>query len=287
MFKKGDVVVSNNLSNSNNGFIFKILLIENGEYYVKIDKKSKMIKNCFRKATDDEIKWFEAGITNINQIPEVSNNFWYLNEIKAISTVNSGSVFCDKDWTNFSYKEFLQIQKDINIHNKPPVKSQHVGNKVPINTPFEISDLKNCKIGDLTPEDHKIIQPWLYNLDYNWSATTLNVLHDKAYSLCTTGDNYLFKKSNILDFNALNRTEIKKETILNYIKQLNINTDEQINKKTTIKPKSRAIRGTSIRIPAISGRIASASRLIGNKASGKCIKSTIRVLKIRATVINC
>ena len=110
---------------------------------------------------------------------------------------------------------------------KPPIKSEpKTWNKaVPIDTPFEVGDLENCKIGNLTPEDHKIIQPFLFSLGYKWSSGAHLTKIDQPY-LCTTGDNYIFKKSNRYGYNQLQRIEIKKETILNYIKQLNTNKNE-------------------------------------------------------------
>jgi hypothetical protein len=292
MFKKGDIVVKTITSGivsrhgGKKGDVWEINKLtkftKNSAYYQDGQIHSAKV----RKATNNEIKWFEAGITNINQIPEVGNNFWYLGAVKTISTITKHVVFCDEDWSHFKFKEYLQIVKDINIHNKPPTKST-VDRDIMFSKPFEISDLKNCKIGNLTPEDHKIIQPWLFSLGYKWASGSHLTKIDQPY-LCTTRDNYIFKKSNVTDFNRLQRALIKKELILNYIKQLNTNNNyEQINKRTKIKPESSTIRGASIRIPVITGRIASASRLIGNKASGKCIKSQIRKFEIVANIITC
>ena len=294
MFKIGDIVVKTRTSSSTNrlgskkGDIWKINKLTkytpNSAYYQDGNTHSSAV----RKAKNSEIKWFEAGITNINQIPEVDNNFWYLNEIKTISTIKNGNVFCDKDWTNFSFKEFLQITNDINSHNKPPVKST-VDREVMFGKPFTPEDLKNCKIGNLTPEENEIIQNWGLTLPnkLHWGAgKTLRNLSakylfiDPKYILSWGAEDY-FKRNTTF-------TEIKKETILNYIKQLNTNKNyEQINKKTEIKPINRRVAGRSISIPTIAGSITSASRLIGNKASGKCVKSEIRKFKIVANIITC
>lgn len=283
MFKKGDIVVKTYTTNTTNRVgskkddIWKInkltSFIKDSAYYP--DGKSH--SNKVRKATDNEIKWFEAGITNINQIPEVGGTFC----TERIESINYSLKYSIK--TNagtYSLKYWLETYLQ---RYKPPVESQYVGNEVPIDTLFEPGDLKNCKIGNLTPEDHKIIQPWLNSLGYGGKIMSdRKILYINGicqYSLTTSDESY-FKKQPFV--------EIKKELILNYIKQLNTNNNyEQINKKREIKPESRTIRGASIRIPVITGRIASASRLIGNKASGKCVKSQIRKFEIVANIITC
>jgi len=287
MFNKGDVVVKTYTTNTTNRVgskkddIWKINKLtsftKDSAYYP--DGKSHSID--VRKATDNEIKWFEAGITNINQIPEVGGTFC-TEKIKRIdytlkySIITNGGTYSLKYWLETYLKRY-----------KPPIKSPNICNEVAIEELFKVEDLKNCKIGNLTPEDHEIIQPWLFSLGYEWQSGAHLTKTDQPY-LCTTGNNHIFKKSNVTDFNKLQRTPIKKELILNYIKQLNTNNNyEQINKKREIKPESRTIRGASIRIPVITGRIASASRLIGNKASGKCVKSQIRKFEIVANIITC
>jgi hypothetical protein len=287
MFKIGDIVVKTittgivSRHGGKKGDVWEINKLtkftKNSAYYQDGQIHSAKV----RKATNNEIKWFEAGITNINQIPEIGNNFWYLGAVKTISTITKHVVFCDEDWTKFKFKEYLQIVKDTDINNKPPVKST-VDRDVMFGKPFEIGDLKNCKIGNLTPEDHKIIQPWLNKLGYGgyvqYDRFCLYT-NDISNTSLATSDKSFFTKQHF--------KEIKKETILNYIKLNTNNKYEQINKRTKIKPESRTIRGASIRIPVITGRIASASRLIGNKASGKCVKSQIRKFEIVANIITC
>ncbi len=296
MFKIGDIVVKTRTSSSTNrlgskkGDIWKINKLTkytpNSAYYQDGNTHSSAV----RKAKNSEIKWFEAGITNINQIPEVGGTYNDANGVfRTIKNINYNDFWI---YTFEIYGPTVRFSTFINEcleSYKPPIKSEpKTWNKaIPIDTPFEVGDLKNCKIGNLTPEDHEIIQPFLFSLGYKWASGSHLTKIDQPY-LCTTRGNYIFKKSNITDFNRLQRTPIKKETILNYIKQLNTNNNyEQINKKAEIKPESRTIRGSSISIPTITGRIASASRLIGNKASGKCVKSQIRKFEISANIVTC
>ena len=292
MFKKGDVVVKTKTTNATDrigskiGDIWKINKLTKycpeSAYYPDGNSHSSKV----RKATNNEIKWFEAGITNINQIPEVGGT--YISGNGHLVTI-TGFVN-DKGNDRIIVKErgyyttFSAYVNSLTKNYKPPVKSQN--HLEAINT-FKPEDLKNCKIGNLTPEDHKIIQPFLFSLGYKWTSGAHLTKIDQPY-LCTTGDTYIFKKSNISDYNRLQRFEIKKETILNYIKQLNTNKNyEQINKKTEIKQVNRRISGRSISIPTITGRITSASRLIGNKASGKCVKSQLRSFEIITNIVTC
>ena len=294
MFKIGDIVVrtddkSTPINKTDKyhliGAIFKCL---NDGASVSYQKGTMLSTHC-RKATNNEIKWFEAGITNINQIPEVGGTFEQEDGITLTITDIGVKLLGYKGlkYGTGGYKLDYWVKEALKTY-KPPIKSQHVGNEVPIDTPFEINDLKNCKIGNLTPEDHKIIQPWLFSLGYNWISNNNNIIrHGNAYYI-VIGNKYITKRNSLDNYNKNTNTPIKKETILNYIKQLNTNNNyEQINKRTEIKPESRAIRGASIRIPVITGRIASASRLIGNKASGKCVKSQIRKFEIVANIITC
>ena len=296
MFKKGDVVVRLKKGGDHKTYslIGALWICTRESNHAHYDKNRSADYRCVRLATEHEIKWFEAGITNINQIPEVGGTFDFVDEedftqncketIKDISIARN-NIHCFTD--NYDLSDYVLWLKNNNVRNyKPPTKST-VDRELMFGKSFKPEDLKNCKIGNLTPEDHKIIQPWLFSLGYKWQSGSHLTKIDQPY-LCTTGTNYIFKKFNISDYNTLQRVEIKKETILNYIKQLNTNKNyEQINKRTEIKPEPRTIRGSSIRIPVITGRIASASRLIGNKASGKCVKSQIRKFKIVANIITC
>ena len=295
MFKIGDIVVKTKTTNktyrlgSKEGDIWKINKLTQFNLESAYYPDGQTHSTNVRKATPEEIKWFEAGITNINQIPEVGASFDFVDEedstqncketIKSINTARN-EIFCSTD--NYDLSDYVLWLKNNNVRNyKPPTKTWNEA--VPIDTPFEVGDLENCKIGNLTPEDHEIIQPWLNKLGFGGK-----VMNDR-YCLYTNdiSSNSLSTSSKIY-FKTQHFTEIKKETILNYIKQLNTNNNyEQINKKAEIKPESRTIRGSSISIPTITGRIASASRLIGNKASGKCVKSEIRKFKISANIVTC
>jgi hypothetical protein len=283
MFKKGDIVVRTNIHFKPTprnklhkiGCIFECL--EDG-FNALYENTSSINKCDCILATENEIKWFEAGITNINQIPEIGGTY-LIHTIKDITykyvITNKGNTYTFKYWIDTYLKSY-----------KPPVKSQNPDYLAAIIT-FKIEDLKNCKIGNLTPEDHKIIQPWLFSLGYSWSSNS-KVKNTNAIYLTIYKNSHIYQGNTLHDFNTNTRLEVKKETILNYIKQLNTNKDyEQINKKAEIKPESRTIRGSSIRIPVITGRIASASRLIGNKASGKCVKSKLRSFKVIANIITC
>ena len=296
MFKIGDIVVKTKTTNktyrlgSKEGDIWKINKLTQFNLESAYYPDGQTHSTNVRKATPEEIKWFEAGITNINQIPEVGGTYNDANgTFRTIETINYNDFWI---YTFEIYGPTVRFSTFINEcleSYKPPIKSEpKTWNKaIPIDTPFEVGDLKNCKIGNLTPEDHEIIQPFLFSLGYKWASGSHLTKIDQPY-LCTTRGNYIFKKSNITDFNRLQRTPIKKETILNYIKQLNTNNNyEQINKKAEIKPVNRRVTGRSISIPTIAGSITSASRLIGNKASGKCIKSHFRSFKISENIITC
>ena len=86
MFKKGDIVVKTKTTNSTDrlgskeGDIWKVNKLTkftpNSAYYSDGSSHSSKV----RKATPEEIKWFEAGITNINQIPEVGASFDFVDE---------------------------------------------------------------------------------------------------------------------------------------------------------------------------------------------------------------
>ena len=293
MFKKGDIVVKTKTTNSTDRLGSK-----KGDIW-KINKLCKILtdddihSDNVRKATENEIKWFEVGITNVNQIPEVGSSFDFVDEKDDSQNcketifyinMNRKTIECSTD--NYDLSDYvLWLKNDYIKTYKPPTKST-IDREAMFGKPFKPEDLKNCKIGNLTPEDHKIIQPWLFSLGYRWHSGVHLTQIDQPY-LCTTGNNYIFKKSNKSIFKALNRTEIKKETILNYIKQLNTNKNEQINKKTEIKPVNRRVTGRSISIPTIAGSITSASRLIGNKASSKCIQSHFRSFKISENIVTC
>jgi hypothetical protein len=292
MFKIGDIVVRIDETSpkdrvgTKNGDIWKVTKIISFDLnaaYLKDEKSWTKV----RKATNNEIKWFEAGITNINQIPEVGGT--YLNGAcnnRTITGINYTHcrIVCGLAGVGPTFTAFL---KSYSKTYKPPIKST-VDRDVMFGKPFEIGDLKNCKIGNLTPEDHKIIQPWLFSLGYKWISGNKKVQYTEVFGLGVSINNKVFKMNNEKDFFIRDSTTIKKELILNYIKQLNTNNNyEQINKRTKIKPESSTIRGASIRIPVITGRIASASRLIGNKASGKCVKSQIRKFEIVANIITC
>ena len=261
MFKKGDIVVrtnntyrpKTNFIETNNGFIFKCLKNARRAYY---RQTSGCQENNVRKATEDEIKWFEAGITNINQIPEVGSTFDFVDETdpsqntinETITSITNKSITCNND--GYDWSDYVDWYQRGYIKNyKPPIKSKSKtwNEAVPIDTPFEPGDLKNCKIGYLTPEDHEIIQPFLFSLGYKWSSGAHLTKIDQPY-LCTTGDNYIFKKSNRYGYNQLQRIEIKKETILNYIKQLNTNKNEvhrqnQEITRRTINGRARILSG--------------------------------------------
>jgi hypothetical protein len=294
MFKIGDIVVKiiTTVTSSRHGG-------KKGDVW-EINKLTKFTKNSayyqdglshsskVRKATNNEIKWFEAGITNINQIPEVGGT--YLNVDNDLRTI-TGFDYISTGW--ITTKEFggnshlfsTFITRFSNSY-KPPIKPT-VDRDIMFSKPFEIGDLKKCKIGNLTPEDHKIIQTFLFSLGYKWISGPTKVQYTEAFGLGVSINNKVFKMPDEKDFFSKVNTPIKKETILNYIKLNTNNNYEQVNKRTKIKPESSTIRGASIRIPVITGRIASASRLIGNKASGKCVKSQIRKFEIVANIITC
>jgi len=287
MFKIGDIVVKTITSGivsrhgGKKGDVWEINKLtkftKNSAYY----QDGQIHSSKVRKATNNEIKWFEAGITNINQIPEIGGTF----SVETIENINYGLEYPIHSTGGTTYSLKYWLGKYSKIY-KPPIKST-VDRDVMFGKPFEIGDLKNCKIGNLTPEDHNIIQLWLLSLGYKWVSGTIKVQYTEAFGLGVASNNKVFKMYNKKAFNRNTNTPIKKETILNYIK-LNINNNyEQVNKKGKIKPESRTIRGTSIKIPVITGRIASASRLIGNKASGKCVKSQIRKFEIVPNIITC
>jgi hypothetical protein len=290
MFKEGNIVVRTNIhfkpmpENKLHkiGYIFKCLKDSVSASY----EEHRAINNCdCRLATENEIKWFEAGITNINQIPEIGGTYYNnVDKLRNITDIVNSKVISN-GYISIFFNVFINKYSK---SYKPPaqVKSQNPDHLAAIII-FKIEDLKNCKIGNLTPEDHKIIQPWLFSLGYSWSSNS-KVKNTNAIYLTIYKNSHIYQGNTLHDFNTNTRLEVKKETILNYIKQLNTNKDyEQINKKAEIKPESRTIRGSSIRIPVITGRIASASRLIGNKASGKCVKSKLRSFKVIANIITC
>ena len=252
MFKIGDIVVrtesgdpkyANGCIGFNQGDIWKAEKLHGSGTFVYY--KIPWSTNKVRKATEDEIKWFEAGITNIHQIPEVGGTFDFVDEedstqncketIKNINTTHN-EIFCSTD--NYNLNHYVSWLKNNNVRNyKPPVKSQRLNDKIPIEEPFKPEDLKNCKIGNLTPEDHKIIQPWLFSLGHNWIANEKNLVrHPISYYIVIK--NYLTRGNSVQAFNKNRCHEIKKETILNYIKQLNANKNEvyRQNQEITRRP---------------------------------------------------
>jgi hypothetical protein len=295
MFKKEDIVVktktksigSNRIGNTV-GDIWKLNNLTKFSKCSAYYPDGNTHSNYVRLATEHEIDWFEAGITNINQIPEIGGTFTTINDgiskIKSFLSLKVGFPIITNNGP-YSLQYWLE---NYSKSYEPPVKLQHIFNEVSLEEPFKIGDLKDSKIGNLTPEDHKIIQPWLFSLGYNWRSNNTNTIkHDTSYYIIVN-TKYITKGNSINYFNKGNNKSIKKETILNYIKQLNTNKNyEQFNKRTEIKQVNGRISGRSISIPIITGSIASASRLIGNKASGKCIKSQFRSFKIRANIITC
>lgn len=232
MFKKGDIVVrtnntyrpETNFIETNNGFIFKCLRESNRAYY---KNGSSCQENNVRKATEEEIKWFEAGITNINQIPEVGGTFNTLT-IKHIVFGLSSPILTNKG----SYSLKYWVENYLRVY-KPPIKST-VDREVMFGKPFKPEDLKNCKIGNLTPEDHEIIQPFLFSLGYKWNSGN-KVTYTNAYYLAVTN---VIRYGGAEDYDESNKLEIKKELILNYIKQLNTNKNEvhRQNQEITRRP---------------------------------------------------
>lgn len=284
MFKKGDVVVRlTQTVNPKNIGDFKNDIWQTGSCsYTGVSKPNRIkIHNIeVRKATDNEIKWFKAGITNINQIPEVGGTFNTRNDdthkIKSFLNLTVGfpmqtekGAFCLQYWVeNYSGSY------------KPPVKSQHVGNEVQIESPFKPGDLKNCKIGNLTPEDHKIIQPWLFSLGYKWLSGTKKVQYTETFGLGVTSNYEVFKINIEKDF-YINNNTIKKETILNYIKQLNTNKNEilrqnQENTRSKINGSARILSGRQ------QGSVG--SRPKGNVTSVSTRKAYIRQSEVSGSV---
>lgn len=244
MFKKGDIVVR--INNSYNplykptllsaGAIFKCLKYSNRAYY---NHDSSIEQNNVRKATEDEIKWFKAGITNINQIPEVGGTFDFVDEddasqnckeiIKDISTAHN-VIYCSTG--NYALSDYVSWLKNNNVKNyKPPTKSTADRDQM-FGTPFKPEDLKNCKIGNLTPEDHKIIQPFLFSLDYKWCN------QGKTDIMQGLSEIHIRESYKLYKFSDYTTHTIKKETILNYIKQLNTNKNEihRQNQEITRRP---------------------------------------------------
>lgn len=276
MFKIGDVIVNIGSDKGYMGIkgdIWKIPKIPScgtGAF----NKRGTIWSNSIRKATDNEIKWFEAGITNINQIPEVGGT--YINGLNQLRTISKLDYTTGWIWTNETGKSHIFstfIGKLINRY-KPPVKSQHIGNEVPIDTPFKPEDLKNCKIGNLTPEDHKIIQPFLFSLGYTWISgkTEVNI---------TSSTLYIIKDHKICNGTSLETINIKKELILNYIKQLNTNKNEvhRQNQEITRGPINGSARILSGRQQGSTG-----SRPKGNVTCVKIRETQFRKSEVIGTV---
>lgn len=234
-----------------------------------------------RKATDNEIKWFKAGITNINQIPEVGGTF--INKtgqrvtIKKFDETGINKIIV-KEFNHYDTHYTTFIDKRI-ISYKPPVKSAGEPYIEFIND-FKPENLKNCKIGNLTPEDHKIIQPWLFSLGYKWVSGSKKVQYTETFGLGVTSNYEVFKINTEKDFYRNNNT-IKKETILNYIKQLNTNKNEVLRQN---KENTRSKINGSARI--LSGRQQGSvgSRPKGNVTSVSTRKAYIRQSEVSGSV---
>lgn len=270
MFKKGDIVVKLGKKNipifgSNDGDVWmvpdvfrnnKAVYLSDGKYW-----SSKV-----RKATDNEIKWFEAGVTNINQIPVISSNFWLDGEIKTISGIGDKIVQYNENWDYMSYSQYIKLVNNVNEHKKGCVKTNYLEQ-------FKIEDLRNCKIGSLTPEDHEIIQPWLFSLGYKWFSGKTQV-NSSWKVLFLTGDR-------IHSGSAGKHTNIKKETILNYINNEKQSNNDVLTKNPEISRNS--INGTA-RMASRRQQSSVGSRPKGNKTSFNCRKAIIRQSKIRGQV---
>lgn len=270
MFKKGDIVVylgDNSSSMGNNGTIWKtpnISMNKDGCY----NKKNKVWFSNIRLATKEEIKWFNLGITNVNQIPEVGGTF---NNNIVITEINNRIVTKYNGYYTFKY--WVENYKD---SYKPPIKSNSERD-VMFGKEFTITDLNDCKIDNLTPEDNKIIQPFLFKLGYIWGGSDSTTLYDSFKSIIVKKNKKLYS---FADYNK----EIKKEVILNYInnqKQLNTNTNEIL--RQTEEVTRGQINGTA---RVVSGRqqITTGSRPKGNIQRVKIRKTQVRKFEISGKV---
>lgn len=285
MFKKGDIVVRINTMNGKlvypehkYGAIWSCNIRSNRAYYS--DNNCTLSKNV-RLATENEIKWFNLGITNINQIPEVGGTFYKENDFDyyKIIEINNSTIKArnnNKLCYNSVDKWVKRLTSNYIINYKSPIKSNSEKDAM-FGKEFTITDLNDCKIDNLTPEDNKIIQPFLFKLGYIWGGSESTTLHDSFKSIIVKKNKKLYS---FTDYNK----EIKKEVILNYInnqKQLNTNTNEVLRKTTEVT--RRTINGTA---RMVSGRqqIATGSRLKGNIQRVKVRETQVRRFEISGKV---
>lgn len=287
MFNKGNIIVrldnndaSYNYGNNKND-IWKIKEISgiSNQLIYKPDGRT-LHKNKVRFATENEIKWFNLGITNVNQIPEVDGTF-----NNCIITKISDKI-ATKYNGYFTFKYWVENYKD---SYKPPIKSNSERD-VMFGKDFTIADLNNCKICNLTPEDHRIIQPFLFQLGYTWQSGSraIQFLDTETPYLFIKAEKVFYKRSNldkeISYFKNHHFKEIKKEVILNYInnqKQLNTNTNEIL--RQTEEVTRGQINGTA---RVVSGRqqITTGSRPKGNIQRVKIRKTQVRKFEILGKV---
>ena len=280
MFKKGDIVVRTQTTRigdepeANIGYIYKCLKNHSKAYY---DHYSSLANTDCKKATKNEIKWFNAGITNINQIPEVNNNFWLNGNMHTIEDIcYILDVVVYNDTKSLDFKDYIDITNNYESHQN----SNHLVALVTNN--FKIEDLRKCKIINLTPKDHKIIQPWLISRGYMWDQGYKHTFNIDYNYFFLTPDTTLSLKGDH------KYKRIKKETILNYINNNSkIIKNEQINTPTETRTNNtRQTKGTSISSIA-KGKIASASRLIGNTTNGRNKKTGVGRFKICSRSVTC
>lgn len=268
MFNKGDIVVRLKKGGIHNiyskiGAIWKCY--KSDKYIAFYSNNSGTSDLITRKATENEIKWFNLGITNINQIPEVGGTF----KNNIIITKISDRIIT-KDNGYYTFKYWVENYKD---SYKPPIKS-NTERDVMFGKEFTITDLNNCKIGNLTPEDNKIIQPFLFELGYKW-YDGIKIRIDK-YGLIIKTDGLIFGKSVKEEFYKIKYKEIKKEVILNYInnqKQLNTNTNEVLRKTKEVA--RGQINGTA---RMVSGRQQSTT---GSRPKGNIQRVKVRETQVR------
>lgn len=281
-FKEGDIVVYTGTGNTylgDNNTIWrtpKVTMNRDGCYNLE----GKIWSAKVRHATENEIIWFKIGINNINQIPEIGGTFGS-NGDKEIVSIRNNKIYTKRNGVFTFYYWFKQYGQTY----KPPITS---------NKKFIIGDLFGSKIQNLTKEDHEIIQPFLFDMGYRWNSgcKTVQYLDGKTPYLFIGTNTYFYKKpdreSSKAYFDKNSLKEIKKEDLIHYInnQKKEVNHESSEDKKTITKPINRAITGKPVRIPTITGRVASSSRLIGNKATARCKKSRIKQTKIQFRAIS-
>lgn len=105
----------------------------------------------YRFATDSEIKWFELGITNINNIPKIGMTYYYPNLSKAIRTIKG-----------FKYRRGIIITSSSDLAFNEYVEMIEKGNIKIINNKSNINKNESSETiklqGEIAEESSKTIR---------------------------------------------------------------------------------------------------------------------------------